>query len=72
MKKHIKTLLVAIMTIGLFNACSTNENFDENGKIAKAFEQRRNLVGGEYFDMFGTLDGQIGRASCRERVSACV
>ena len=58
MKKHIKILLVVIMAIGLFNACSTNENFDKNGKIAKAFEQRRKIVGGNYFDIFDTLDGQ--------------
>ena len=58
MKKYIKILLTAAVTICLFNACSTSESFDENGKIAKAFEQRRTLVGGEYFDVFDTLEGQ--------------
>ena len=55
MKKQIRTLLVAIVALGLSSACSTNENFDENGKIAQAFEQRRNIVGGNYFDVFETL-----------------
>ena len=58
MKKYIKILLTAAVTICLFNACSTSESFDENGKIAKAFEQRRTLVGGEYFDVFDTLEGK--------------
>ena len=58
MKKQIRTLLVAIVALGLSSACSTNENFDENGKIAQAFEQRRNVVGGNYFDVFEILDGQ--------------
>lgn len=42
----------------LLNACSTSESFDGNGKIAKAFEYRRNLVGGDYFALLDTLDGQ--------------
>ena len=58
MKKQIKLLLVTAVAACLFAACSNNESFDENGRIAKAFEQRRNLVGGDYFDVFDTLDGQ--------------
>lgn len=57
MKKNIKYLLLTLLAIGLFSACSTKENFDENGRIANAFEQRRNIVGGDYFDIFATLDG---------------
>ncbi len=57
MKKHIRTFLAVMLAMTMFNACSSNENFDENGKIANAFEQRRNLVGGNYFDIFGELDG---------------
>ena len=58
MKKHIKTLLLAMLAMVLFGACTTSENFDENGRIAKAFEARRNIVGGNYFGIFDTLDGQ--------------
>ena len=57
MKKHIRTFLAVMLAMTMFNACSSNENFDENGKIANAFEQRRNLVGGNYLDIFGELDG---------------
>ena len=58
MKKHTTVLLVALFSALLFTACSTKENFDENGKIAKDFEQRRNLVGGDYFNLFDTLCGE--------------
>ena len=58
MKKHIKIFSVAMLAMILLGACSADENFDENGRIAKAFEARRNIVGGNYFGIFDTLDGQ--------------
>ena len=58
MRKYIKSFWVAVSAVVVFCACSTSENFDENGKNAKAFEHRRNLVGGHYFDVFDTLGGQ--------------
>ena len=58
MKKYTTILWAAVLSLLVFNACSNCENFDENGKIAKAFEQRRNHVGGDYFNLFDTLEGQ--------------
>ncbi len=58
MKRYITILLVAMSAIIMFNSCSNSESFDENGKIAKAFEQRRELVGGNYFNAFEALEGQ--------------
>lgn len=57
MKKQTSLLLATMLAIFMFNSCSTSENFDENGKFAKALEYRRSIVGGDYFDVFDTLDG---------------
>lgn len=57
MKKHTTILLVALFSVLMFTACSTKENFDENGKIARDFEQRRDIVGEDYFKAFETLSG---------------
>ena len=71
MKKHIRTFLAVMLAMTVFNACSSNENFDENGKIANAFEQRRNLVGGNYFEIFGELDGLRPR-QCSSCMPICL
>ena len=58
MKRHTTILLLTMLATLFFNSCSTGENFDENGKIAKDFEKRRELVGGNYFDAFDSLKGE--------------
>ncbi len=58
MKRHTTILLLTMLATLIFNSCSTGENFDENGKIAKDFEKRRELVGGNYFDAFDSLKGE--------------
>lgn len=58
MKKQISVLLAAVLSIFIFGACASEENFDENGKIARDFEKRRALVGGNYFDIFDNIYAQ--------------
>ena len=55
MKKYIRLLMVAILSIPSLQA---QENLDQTGKIAEAFEVRRKLVDNENY--FAPIDGLSG------------
>ena len=55
MKRYIMIILAAMF---FTNSLSARENLDRNGKFAKDFKARREVVTGDgYFDIFKTLSG---------------